>query len=89
MGFGESGGIERFDDVPSLKPTGKPNSIAILYKKGQKIQSRWYDANGRAQRNRDYTDHGNSKQHPIVPHDHPWDWSKTPARQDEIDPSWD
>lgn len=23
----------------------------------------------------DYTDHGNPKEHPKVPHEHTWDWS--------------
>lgn len=67
-----SGGIERFDDIPSLEEKGKPNSRADLYKNGKLIQSRWYGPNGLAERNRDFTDHGNSKQHPNVPHDYPW-----------------
>lgn len=34
-----------------------------------------YDKNGRAQKDIDYTDHGNPKEHPKVPHEHKWDWS--------------
>ena len=35
----------------------------------------FYDKNGRAQKDIDYTDHGNPKEHPQVPHEHKWDWS--------------
>ena len=38
----------------SLKPTGKPNSRTDLYVNGKRKQSRWYDQNGKAIRNRDY-----------------------------------
>ena len=30
---------------------------------------------GRAKKDIDYTDHGNPKDHPKVPHEHFWDWS--------------
>lgn len=69
---GPSGGIVRYDDERTLPKQGKPNSRADLYKNGQLYQQRWYDSNGNAQRNRDHTDHGNSAQHPVVPHDHGW-----------------
>ena len=37
-----------------LRSTGKPNSKTDRYKNGKKVQSRWYDQNGKAVRNRDY-----------------------------------
>lgn len=32
-------------------------------------------SNGNADFDIDYTDHGNEKEHPKVPHKHKWDWS--------------
>ncbi|MDD3323394.1 MAG: hypothetical protein PHS59_18310 [Paludibacter sp.] len=78
-----SGGIERFDDVPSLKDEGTANSRADLYKDGKLKQQRWYGPDGKAQRNRDYF-HGGEKHN--FPHDHPWDYSKHPARQECTEP---
>lgn len=34
-----------------------------------------YDNEGRAEKDIDYTNHGNPKNHPKVPHTHKWDWS--------------
>ncbi|GEM_PF-4760605 len=49
-------GVERFvGRLGDLKTKGKPNSRADLYNKnGEKIQSRWYDADGKVTHNRDY-----------------------------------
>lgn len=52
----------------SLPATHKPNARLDRYKDGQKVQSRWYDKNGMAERNRDYK-HGGK--YPF-PHDHVW-----------------
>jgi len=59
----------------SLEPTGKPNTRVDRYSKrdGKKLQSRWYDKNGKAERNRDYSSNNGSADNP---HDHIWDWSK-------------
>ena len=35
---------------------------------------RHYGADGWADKDIDYTDHGNPKRHPKVPHTHPWEW---------------
>ncbi len=59
----------------SLPVKGKKNSKATLYKNGKKVQERTYDSEGRAQKDIDYTDHGNPTNHPDVPHEHNWDWS--------------
>ena len=37
-----------------LPKTGKPNSRADLYVNGKKVQSRWFDHEGKVIRNRDY-----------------------------------
>ncbi len=61
------GGKEKFPT------TGKPNTKSTLYgKNGQVIRERWYGSDGNPLKDRDWTDHGNAKQHPNVPHDHDW-----------------
>ncbi len=48
-----------------------PNSVNQKYnEKGDIISERYYDGNGNAYLDIDYTNHGNSKQHSIVPHQH-------------------
>ncbi|HBR02432.1 MAG TPA: hypothetical protein DD738_07460 [Ruminiclostridium sp.] len=32
-------------------------------------------------KDRDITNHGNSKKHPKVPHEHDWDWSVDPPKR--------
>ena len=60
-----------------IKRTGKPNSsIDRVDEKGRIITRRWYDGNGRAKKDVDFTDHGNPKTHPQVPHEHTWEWDK-------------
>ncbi len=56
----------------SLPKQSKPNSKQVLYKNGKKIQEREYDEFGNAKRDIDYTNHGNPKEHPNVPHVHRW-----------------
>lgn len=57
-----------------LKLTAKPNTRVDRYSRrdGKILQSRWYDKNGKAERNRDYTTNNGKEK---VPHDHTWDWS--------------
>ncbi len=56
--------------------TGSPNSsVDILDSNGNVSTRRWYDSDGRAYRDVDMTNHGNSKTHPEYPHEHTWDWS--------------
>ncbi|KEH85354.1 hypothetical protein [Clostridium novyi] len=43
---------------------------------GKVIARRFYDELGRALRDVDFTNHGNPKDHPIVPHVYIWDWVK-------------
>ena len=76
-GGGSAGGQSSSNPEPTNKlPTkSKPNSKKTLYHNGKKIRDRYYDKNGRAQKDIDYTDHGNPKEHPQVPHEHKWDWS--------------
>ncbi len=87
MGYNYADKIKELHDIRSLKDHGKAMTIVDRYKDGVRVQRRWYGRDGFAVRNRDYTNHGNPKQHKIVPHDHRWDWSKTPRRQKEEIPN--
>ena len=67
----------------TLPTTGTPDSVTQKYDAaGNLVTERYYDSNGNALRDIDYTDHGNPKAHPKVPHEHDWDWSdpKNPKR---------
>lgn len=60
----------------SISTTGTPNSVCQKYDdQGNLEKERYYDNNGRAELDIDYTDHGNPERHPKVPHEHTWDWS--------------
>ena len=64
------------EDVRSLpvKPDkgGQPNAKIILYRGGKVESIRIYDSKGYAYRDYDLTNHGNSKNHPVVPYAHDW-----------------
>ena len=50
---------------------GEPNSVNQKYNdRGTLISERYYDKNGNSYLDIDYTNHGNQKTHPIVPHQH-------------------
>lgn len=57
-----------------LERTYKQNIRVDRYKNGKKVQSRWYDNNGRAIRNRDY-EHQDAHHNHTFPHDHEWNWN--------------
>ena len=62
-------------DKHSVPETSVPNSVCIkLDKKGNKLSERYYDASGRAYLDIDYSDHGNKRSHPVVPHQHTISW---------------
>lgn len=60
------------EDNYSIPFNGIPNSVTILRKDGVIYQERYYDKNGNPYLDIDYSDHGNPKKHPIVPHEHEW-----------------
>ena len=84
--------IERIDGKRGDLPTRtiKPNSKYDLYVNGKKIQSRWFDANGKVIRNRDY-DHQDSHHNHEFPHDHNWKWeNEKPIRNPEnLEPDYE
>ena len=54
---------------PGLK--GKPNSSVDIVDVNGKIKTRrWFDSNGKQVRDVDFTNHGNARTHPEVPHVH-------------------
>ena len=50
----------------------QPNSVFDNYRDGKIVQRRYYGRTGKPRLDIDMTDHGNSKEHPIVPHYHNW-----------------
>lgn len=52
--------------------TSKPNDVIDNYKNGQLEQRRIYDENGHVKFDIDFSNHGNPKLHPNVPHIHEW-----------------
>lgn len=77
----------RSGDLPTKG--AKPNSKYNLYENGKLKQSRWFDENGKAVRNRDYfhQDRGNH----TFPHDHEWKWYGNQPHRDDffIEPDYD
>ena len=84
--------IERIDGKRGALPTSgaKPNARYDLYVNGERIQSRWFDSNGKVVRNRDY-DHQDAHNNHTFPHDHVWSWEKGfPKRnRDNLEPDYD
>lgn len=74
------------DSHPKMPTRDKPNSVTKLIHDGQVDQERYYDGNGDVYLDIDYSNHGNSKRHPIVPHQHTWikDDDGTPQRQSGV-----
>ncbi|WP_308578764.1 hypothetical protein [uncultured Selenomonas sp.] len=59
-------------------PFGPPNSSKDrIGEKGNILTRRWYDEKGRAYRDVDFTNHGNPRRHPKVPHEHRWYWNES------------
>lgn len=76
--------VDTTNNKDKLKIKGEPNSVMKNYKHGRMIQERYYDENGDVYLDIDYTDHGNPKFHPIVPHQHNWyrDENDKPRRKE-------
>ncbi len=70
--YQEADARSRFIMSTNLPKEGAPNSVAEKRgKDGKVIQKRWYDNNGKPQKDIDYTDHGTPNKHPN-PHQHDW-----------------
>ncbi|MCQ2551105.1 MAG: hypothetical protein MJ146_02785 [Clostridia bacterium] len=62
--------VTKVDDLHKMPDRGKPNSVDQNYKDGELTTERYFDEKGEPYLDIDYTDHGNSKTHPNVPHEH-------------------
>lgn len=59
-----------------LPTTGDANSsMDYVDDAGDLIRRRFFDENGNVIKDVDFTDHGNPKLHPDVPHEHYWEWN--------------
>ncbi|WMJ79547.1 minor capsid protein [Clostridium sp. MB40-C1] len=61
------------DSVHKVPFIGEPNSVFDNYKDGVLDSRRYYGRTGKPRLDIHFTNHGNSKLHPIVPHSHDWD----------------
>lgn len=59
---------------------GPRNGIMYQFKNKKMYKQRYYDHKGRALKNIDFTNHGNPKTHPVVPHKHYSFWKKKKPR---------
>ena len=74
----ESGTIyESFADM--MSPEDAKRYLDFL-ENGKKT-IRWYDSEGKAYRDVDMSDHGNSKEHPEVPHEHTWEYNNGKSKR--------
>ena len=62
--------IEETNNAHSIPQHGIPNSVLRNFKNGNLVTERYFDSNGDAYLDIDYTNHGNAKMHPDVPHEH-------------------
>lgn len=67
---GKVNSINRLYDTHSMPRTCEPNSVAQNFNDGTLTTERYYNADGNPYLDIDYTNHGNPKMHPIVPHEH-------------------
>lgn len=58
------------NDAHKVPMTSNPNSVHISYKDGKTHSERYFDGEGNAYLDIDYSNHGNPKMHPVVPHEH-------------------
>lgn len=54
----------------SMPECGDANSVVKNYKNGSLSTERYFDEKGKPYLDIDYSNHGNPKMHPIVPHEH-------------------
>ncbi|OFD51132.1 hypothetical protein BWGOE4_16230 [Bacillus mycoides] len=74
---GEIGAPKRkvvFDQRKIPTDGAKKNSVTYHFKNGKLDKKRYYDHRGRAIKDIDYSNHGNAKKHPVVPHKHYFKW---------------
>ena len=57
-------------NIHSVLASAEPNSVHISINQGKIHSERYFDEKGCPYLDIDYTDHGNPKMHPAVPHEH-------------------
>lgn len=67
---GEVESVNEIHNSHNVPPHGIPNSVTINIKDGHIFSERYYNDSGGGYLDIDYTDHGNRKTHPNVPHEH-------------------
>lgn len=67
---GEVDSVDIVVDIHDVPRESTPNSVTQNFKNGTLSSERYYGPNGEAYLDIDYTDHGNPKTHPKVPHEH-------------------
>ena len=70
--------------VHKVPPEAQANSVFDNYRDGKLESRRYYGKTGKPRLDIDLTDHRNSKEHPIVPHAH--DWNFKDIMYDDVDP---
>ena len=58
------------NEAHTVPTTSVPNSVHISYKDSKPHSERYFDSKGNAYLDIDYSNHGNPKIHPVVPHEH-------------------
>lgn len=58
--------------VQKVPSKGMPYSVYDKIQDGKIVQRRYYGRTGKPRLDIDFTDHGNAKMHPIIPHRHGW-----------------
>ena len=67
---GKVDSVTTLANAHSMPESGAPNSVIKNYKDGELSSERYYGNDGKPYLDIDYTDHGNAKMHPYVPHEH-------------------
>lgn len=62
--------VSQTNNPHSMPESGTPNSVVQKVKDGKLITERYFGSNGKPYLDIDYTNHGNPKMHPVVPHEH-------------------
>lgn len=62
--------VNNLTDAHKVPMEGKKDSVTKVSRDGKMVTERYYDSKGNAYLDIDYTDHGNPKMHPNVPHEH-------------------
>lgn len=73
------------NEVHKVPITGVADSIFDNYKNGKLESRRYFGATGKVRLDIDLTNHGNAKEHPIVPHAHDWNFKDTQYK--DVDPN--